>query len=81
MWPGLEHTIYRTRAEHANYYTTDAVIYNNKTKNLVYLFSLMFFFYLFTHTGVQQDFPVRWCSCRSTVTLVLLVEQELLTFR
>ena len=30
MWSGLEHTIYRTRDEHANPYTTDEVINNGK---------------------------------------------------
>jgi hypothetical protein len=36
--------------------------------------------YLFTHTGVQNDFHIRRCSCRLTVTRrVPLVEQELLT--
>jgi len=36
--------------------------------------------YLFTHTGVQHDFPVRWCWCHLTVRRrVTIVEQELLT--
>jgi hypothetical protein len=37
--------------------------------------------YLFTYTGFQHNFHIRWCSCRLTVTLwVSHVEQELLTF-
>ena len=32
--PGLEPTIYRTRGEHANHYTTDAVLTNSKLYNL-----------------------------------------------
>ena len=40
----------------------------------------MFYLYLFTYTGVQHDFHIRWCSCRLTVTWrVLHVKQELLT--
>ena len=36
---------------------------------------------LFSYTGVQHDFRIRWCSSRFTVTrLVPLVEQEPLTF-
>jgi hypothetical protein len=27
-WPGLEPTIYNTRGEHANHYTTDAVYFS-----------------------------------------------------
>ena len=38
------------------------------------------FVYLFTHTGVQHGFHVKWCLCRLSVTRwVSLVEQELLT--
>jgi len=40
----------------------------------------MCYLYLFTHTGVQNDFHFRWCSCHLTVTRwMCLVEQELLT--
>jgi hypothetical protein len=36
--------------------------------------------YLFTYTGVQHDFHVRWCWCHLAVTRrVTIVEQELLT--
>ena len=28
----------------------------------------LYFLYLLTHTGVQHDFPVRWCWCHLTVT-------------
>ena len=38
------------------------------------------YLYLFTYTGVQHDFNIRWCSCRLTVTWQMShVEQELLT--
>ena len=38
------------------------------------------YLYLFTYTGVQHDFPIRWCSCCLTVTRrVPHVKQELLT--
>ena len=38
------------------------------------------FLYLFSNTGVQSDFHVRWYSCPLTATRqVSLVEQELLT--
>ena len=38
------------------------------------------YLYLFTHTGVQHDFHITWCSCRLTVTRrVSHVEQELLS--
>ena len=38
------------------------------------------YLYLFTHTGVQHDFHIRWWMCRLTVAWwVSHVEQELLT--
>ena len=38
------------------------------------------YLYIFTYTGVQQNFHVRWCSCCLMETgRVSLVEQELLT--
>ena len=41
---------------------------------------LMFYLsylYLFTYTGVQRDFHITWCSCRSTITQrAPLVKQE-----
>ena len=44
--------------------------------------SCFIYLYLFTYTGVQHDFHIRWCSCRLSLTVgrrVSLVEQELLT--
>ena len=58
-----------------------------KTKTMVdsswHLFNRGHVFYLvaYTYTCVQQDFHIRWCSCRWIVTRrVSHVEQELLTF-
>ena len=34
---GLEPTIYRTRGEHTNHYTTDAVIYIEDNNRFIYL--------------------------------------------
>ena len=37
------------------------------------------YLYLFTYSGAQRDFHIRWCSCRLAVTRqVSLVERELL---
>ena len=41
---------------------------------------MLYKLYLFTHTDVQYDFCITWCSCRLAVTrLVTVVEQALLT--
>jgi hypothetical protein len=38
------------------------------------------YLYLFTNTGLQHDFKIRWCSCRLAITRrVPLVETKLLT--
>ena len=42
--PGLEPTFYRTRGEHANHYTTDAVIYVYSIRSLLALIILIFSF-------------------------------------
>jgi hypothetical protein len=40
------------------------------------------YLYLFTYSGVQHDFQIRWDSCRLTITWwVSHVIQELLPFR
>ena len=42
----------------------------------VHVFLMLF---VFTYTGVQHDFHIKWCSCRVTVKRrVSLVEQELI---
>jgi hypothetical protein len=52
----------------------------NKIYISVHVLFILLCMYLFTHTGVQHYFHIRWCSCRLTVTQrVLLVEQNLLT--